>query len=115
MKKTFSKVAQHCPNFFFQYCQPAQIQHKYHILFHIDGSLRDFYKYIMTLIVHIIVHITIAQILRWCLNSSFFLTPVKKLVQRKLRLSTNILTNQNVALQSKHLAFNILVRTARKG
>ena len=34
---------------FFQYCQPAQNQHKSHILFHKNGSLRDFY--LMTLFV----------------------------------------------------------------
>ena len=33
--------------FFFQYCQPAQVQPISYILFHKNGSLRDFY--IMTL------------------------------------------------------------------
>ena len=35
---------------FFQYCQPAQNQHKYHFLFHKNVSLRDFY--VSTLLVH---------------------------------------------------------------
>ena len=44
MKKTPSKVDHNRPtNFFFQYCQPAQNQPKSHILFHKNGSLRDFY------------------------------------------------------------------------
>ena len=47
MKKPPSKVAHNRPNFFFQYCQPAQNQPKSHILFHKNVSLRDFY--IMTL------------------------------------------------------------------
>ena len=37
-----SKVA-HNHNFFFHYCQLAQNQPKAHILFHKNGSLRDFY------------------------------------------------------------------------
>ena len=31
------------PQFFFQYFLPAQNQHKSHILFHKNGSLRDFF------------------------------------------------------------------------
>ena len=44
-KKTSSKVAHNRPPFFFQYCQPAQNQPKSHILFHKNGSLRDFYDF----------------------------------------------------------------------
>ena len=47
MEKLPSKVAHNRPNFFFQYCQPAQNQPRSHFLFHNDDSLRDFY--IMTL------------------------------------------------------------------
>ena len=48
MKKPASKVAHNRPQFFFQYCQPAQNQPKSNILFHKNGSRCDFY--IMTLI-----------------------------------------------------------------
>ena len=48
LKKLPSKVAHNQPNFFFQYCQPAQNQLKSHILFHKDDSLLD--VYIMTLL-----------------------------------------------------------------
>ena len=47
MKKTTSKVAHNQPHFFLKYCQPAQNQPTFHILFHKNGSLHDFY--IMTL------------------------------------------------------------------
>ena len=39
-----SKVAHNWPQFFFQYCQPAQNQPKSHFLFHKNVYLRDFYK-----------------------------------------------------------------------
>ena len=41
-KKNATKVAHNLPKFFFQYCQPAQNLPKSHILFHKNGSLRDF-------------------------------------------------------------------------
>ena len=47
MKKPSSKVAHNQPQFFFQYCQPAQNQPKSHFLFHKNASRCDFY--IMTL------------------------------------------------------------------
>ena len=47
MRKLLSKVAIIGPKLFFQYCQPAQKQSKSHILFHKNGSLRNFY--VMTL------------------------------------------------------------------
>ena len=50
MKKPPSKVAHSQPNFFFQYCQPAQNQPKSHFLFHKNDSLRDFYIIILTLV-----------------------------------------------------------------
>ena len=47
-KKLPSKVAHNRPQFFFQYCQPAQNQPKSHFLFHKNVSLCDFY--VMTLL-----------------------------------------------------------------
>ena len=49
MKKPASKIAHNWPKVIFQYCQPAQNQPKSHILFHKNGSLRDFY--IMTALI----------------------------------------------------------------
>ena len=43
MKKQPLKVAHNWPNYFFQFCKPAQNQPKSHILFHKNGSLRNFY------------------------------------------------------------------------
>ena len=49
IEKPPSKVAYFMAQIFFQYCQPAQNLPKFHILFHKNGALRDFY--IMTLVV----------------------------------------------------------------
>ena len=55
MKKLLSKLAHNRPQtFFFQYCQPAKNQPKYHILFHKNGSLRDFYIMTLVLTIHYI-------------------------------------------------------------
>ena len=43
-EKKPSKVPQNRPNFFFQYCQPAQNQPRSQFLFHKNVSLRYFYK-----------------------------------------------------------------------
>ena len=69
MKKLASKVSHNLPNYFFQYCQPAKNRPKSHILFHKNGSMRDFY--IMTLVKTTLESTSVPHI---CSTYSYFRT-----------------------------------------